>query len=549
MRTIPQKEDLNIEFKSDLKKLPDSEVFEAVVAFANTDGGDLYLGVEDDGTITGLHKSHENPIALSAYIASNTVPPISTRCEILEEELLVLKISVPKAYNNIYATSSGKILRRRIKADGTPENIPMYPTEINSRLTDLRLLDYSSMIISEASLDDFDPVEIDRLRRTILAYDGDKSLLELTDIELFKALGFAKEQGNQLTPTIVGILLIGKKSALERFVPTSSTSFQYLEGSLVRINEDFSLPILASIEKLNSFLEARNPDREIEMGLFRLPAPDFNKRALREALVNAFSHRDYTKLGRVRVTLSDEGLTVANPGGFIEGISIDNLLTAEPHGRNPLLADALKRIGLAEKTGRGIDRIYEGSLIYGRLLPDYSKSTSVSVDLFIPKSVPDIQMAKLIADEQNRLGRPLPVNTLLVLNTLREMPKSDVKQISESVKLSEAVVRAILENSITLGLVEAFGSSRKRCYMLSRAVYKGNEKKYGYVRQRDIDEARYLELILNLAKENKYISKSDVVQLLHVDINHAYRLLKKLVDGKKIEGVTKGKYAKYKLVK
>jgi len=63
-------------------------------------------------------------------------------------------------------------------------------------------------------------------------------------------------------------------------------------------------------------------------------------------------------------------------------------LTAEPHGRNQLLADALKRVGLAEKTGRGIDRIFEGSLIYGRSLPDYSNTTSTVVSLFIPRSKP-----------------------------------------------------------------------------------------------------------------------------------------------------------------
>ena len=74
-------------------------------------------------------------------------------------------------------------------------------------------------------------------------------------------------------------------------------------------------------------------------------------------------------LGRVRMAIEDDGLTISNPGGFIEGINADNLLDAEPHGRNPVLADAMKRIGLAERTGRGIDRIYEGSLLYGRQLP------------------------------------------------------------------------------------------------------------------------------------------------------------------------------------
>ena len=71
------------------------------------------------------------------------------------------------------------------------------------------------------------------------------------------------------------------------------------------------LPLLQTIERLNNSLAARNPEEEIEMGLFRMSVPEFDKRAIREALVNAFSHRDYTKMGRVRVTINDDGLTIA----------------------------------------------------------------------------------------------------------------------------------------------------------------------------------------------------------------------------------------------
>ena len=122
-RMIPQKETLTIEFKSDKKKDGDANLFEDVIAFANTDGGDLYLGVEDDGEITCVHKDHANPITLSAFIANNTVPPISTRVEIVEEQLPVLKITVLKSYGGIVATCSGKILRYRLKIDGSQQRV------------------------------------------------------------------------------------------------------------------------------------------------------------------------------------------------------------------------------------------------------------------------------------------------------------------------------------------------------------------------------------------------------------------------------------------
>lgn len=546
-RTIPMKETLTVEFKSDLKKYNDTDLFEDVVAFANTEGGDLFLGVEDDGTITGVHKDHSNPVTLSAFIANNTVPPISTRCEIVEEKLPVLRISVPKSYGGIAATRSGKILRRRMKIDNTPENIPMYPTEMTTRLSDLRLLNYSTMIVLEGTLSDIDPLEIERLRRIILAYDGDKALLELDDEELLKALGFSREQNGVLYPTIAGILMVGKVPSIKRFVPTEKSSFQVLEGTNVRVNEDYTLPILASIEKIISHTEVWNPQQELEMGLFRMPAPEFDKRALREAIVNAFCHRDYSVMGRVRVAIEDEGLTIANPGGFIEGVTIQNLLTAEPHGRNQLLADALKRVGLAEKTGRGIDRIFEGSLIYGRSLPDYSNTTSTTVSLFIPRSKQDVQLARIIANEQNKLGRPLPINTLLVLNILKDIPRSNVNQIAEAVNLSEIIVKTVLDKAVESGLVEAYGAGRGRTYMLSHKLYQGKEKAIGYVRQKDIDEARYPEMIINMAQNTAFIARADVMELLHVSDSKAYTLLKGLVKRNILVPVNKGRYAKYRL--
>ena len=180
-------------------------------------------------------------------------------------------------------------------------------------------------------------------------------------------------------------------------------------------------------------------------------------------------------------------------------------------------------------------------------MPDYSASNTVTVSLFIPRSAPNIQIAEMVSNEQKRLGRPLPINTLLVLNYLKDAPRSDNHQISEALNLSETVVKTVLEKAIESGLVEAYGSGRGRNYILSKRVYQeanGNNN-IGYVRQMDIDETRYLELIQNLAKNNEYVSRSDVVQLLHINENKAYSLLKKLVNSGALLPVNKGRYAKY----
>ena len=102
--------------------------------------------------------------------------------------------------------------------------------------------------------------------------------------------------------------------------------------------------------------------------------------------------------------------------------------------------------------------------------------------------------------------------------------------------------------SVENGLVEAFGNGKGRGYILSRSVYSDDSQRMGYVLQKDIDKIRHLELIQSLARENEFVSKSDVVQLLHVSEDRAYYLIKKLVDTNILRIVQKGHYAKYQIV-
>ena len=138
MRRLEKKESITVEFKSDKRKISDHVLIEAVVAMANTDGGEIYLGVEDDGEVTGLHEDHLDPTILAAFIANKTVPPVSVRAEVLEYDKPVLKLTVARSIATV-ATSGGKMLRRQIKADGTPAYL--YPYEIAATIH-LRLLIY-----------------------------------------------------------------------------------------------------------------------------------------------------------------------------------------------------------------------------------------------------------------------------------------------------------------------------------------------------------------------------------------------------------------------
>lgn len=549
MRTIPKKETLTVEFKSDQAGYSDSDLIDEIVGMTNTQGGDLYLGVEDNGEITGVRKKRQDPIGAVALIANRTIPSVSARAEIIEEEgNSVLKLEIPKS-RTIVATTDGKILKRRLKLDGTPENVPFYPYEIPGRLSELSLLDYSGQTIQDATIDDLDPNERIRLRNIIKFRKGDNTLLELSDEELDKALQLVKEDHGILRPTITGLLLIGKEEKIKEYIPTAKESFQVLEGTQVRINEEYSKPLLAAFELFEGHMKAWNPQREMEYGLFRVPIPEFSDAAFREGLVNAFCHRDYTILQSVRVAVEDEGLTISSPGGFVEGVNLENLLTAEPHSRNPVLADALKRIGLAEKTGRGIDRIYEGSIIYGRPLPDYSESTGKNVKLFIQRADPDLPFTRMISNEENRLGRSLPINSLLILSALQTLRRTSLHELAGKIHVNEMRIKANVEKLVEAGLVEAIGNTSARTYILSSKVYRDQDNMTGYVRQTGIDLIKHEELIIKLAKtQHGIVTRENVVDLLGINPSQAYRLLKRLTDSRKLKLIGSGRGAHYEMV-
>ncbi len=546
---IPKNETLTVEFKSDLKRYSDRELVEEIVGMANTEGGVLYLGVEDNGQPTGVHENHKDPIGLAAMIANMTVPSISVRAEIIREnDTDIMKIEIPIS-RTVVATSAGKTLRRRLNAEGNPENVPMYPYEIPSRLSELSLLDYSAQPLSGASQDDLDPNERIRLRKIIQnRQGGEKNLLQLTDEELDRALRLTTEKEGKIIPTVTGMLMIGKEERLKVLMPTVRTDFQVLEGTTVRMNETMFGPLLDVFERIETYVNAWNPEREIEYGLFRLPIPEFDRNAFREGLVNAFCHRDYTMLGSVRVLIDDEGLTISSPGGFIDGVNLKNLLTVEPHGRNQVLADALKRVGLAEKTGRGIDRIYEGSIIYGRPWPDFSETTSRCVKLYIQRAKPDITFTKMIVDEQNRIGRAFSIYPLMILSALKNERRATVERLAEITNLTEARIRTSIENLVERGLIEAVGNGKNRAYILGAKVYHESDETVAYVRQTGIDKVRYPELILKLAKQQGgFVTKTNAIDLLNISERQAYTILAKLVKEGELEKVCNGKYAKYRI--
>jgi len=541
---LRQGETLTVEFKSDLKRLSDRDLVAAVVALANTEGGTLLLGVEDDGMVTGVHPEHQDITGLAALVANRTNPAVAVKGDVLETGgKHILRIQVPKV-RSIVSTSEGLLLHLRLLASGRPEAIPFYPHEFMQRQSSMGLVDPSAIALVSLTVEDLNPLERQRIRESIRRYGGDNALLPLADEELDGALGLIATVDGVRRPTVAGLLMIGREEVLRQQLPAHEIAFQVLEGTEVRANEFFRKPLLQTFEEVELLFKARINEQEIQAGLFRVPIPNFDRRAFREAFINALAHRDYSRLGAVHVRLDDEGLTISSPGGFVDGITFHNLLVAAPRSRNPLLADIVKQIGLAERTGRGIDRIYEGMLRYGRPAPDYAMTDASTVVLILPQADADIGFLEMILHHEEQTGRAMPIDSLIILSCLRHERRLTTADLTADIQKSEQATRNALEKLVEAGLVEAHGTGRGRPYTLSAKVYRHVGQKAAYVRQAGFDPIQQEQMVLAYIDKHGAIKRTDVMDLCRITKDQAAKLLKKLKnDGLIIQyGARRGAY-------
>jgi len=528
---IPPRETLTVEFKSDHKKLGDRDLIEAIACLANTDGGELWLGVEDNGTPTGLHPDHRVLTGLVGLVAARTSPSLAIQIELVTiEGVEVARIQVPQAKGEV-ATSNGVYLRRRLKPDGTPECVPMLPHDRTSRASTFGLADISALPVAGSTLQDFDPLERDRLRQCIQSYGGDRILLELDHEALDGALGLtARQPDGSRIPTLTGLLLIGREPSLRDLVPTHEFTFQVMAQEAVRFNEFRRFPLLKALDWLETNFRPYNPEAELQIGLFRVPIPKVDMSAFREAIANALIHRDYNQLGAVHVRLEDEALVISNSGGLVDGVTLANLLTTEPRPRNPRLADGMKRIGIVERSGRGIDSIYRGLLRFGRPAPNYSRTDSNSVVLSLSTDEADLEFLKLVVAEENRQQLSLPIDSLIALATLREAKRLSAEELAKYTQRDTLQARKTLELLNEAGLVQAHGITRSRTYTLAPTIYQATGHKAEYTRQIGFSPLQNEQLVLNYVAQHGQIKRAEVMNLCRLSKDQASKLLQKLRD-------------------
>jgi ATP-dependent DNA helicase RecG len=230
----------------------------------------------------------------------------------------------------------------------------------------------------------------------------------------------------------------------------------------------------------------------------------------------------------VHVQWRDDEIEVSNPGGFMDDVRLDNLLVTAPRPRNPVLADAFKRIGLVERTGRGIDTIFEGQLRYGRSAPDYSHSTPGSVQVVLPGEQANLALARFIIEHDTPSHR-VTLDEMLVVNAVERERRIDAARAAQLMQRPESAAVATLERLVESGILEAREERRERVYHFSAATYRALGTPEAHIRLRGIEPIQREQMVLQYVDAHGRITRSQTADLCQVGGREARMILEKLV--------------------
>lgn len=390
------------------------------------------------------------------------------------------------------------------------------------------------------------------MRRTLQGRDPNSALLQQPDEQFLQGLGLLVKEERSSRLTIAGLLLAGREESLREFLSQHEVTYLHMISSTeYRRRRDLRQPILKLLENIHEAVSADNPIFTLKVGLFHFEIPAFPPDVYREALLNALTHRDYTDFSRrIMVWQYESRLEVQNPGGLLPGITPRNILRAGPQHRNPLLAEALHKLRLVERSGVGIDRMFYIQLYHGKEPPSFeTDSVNSSLKVTLHNGTVDEAFALFVRKEEET-DRPLGLDNLLVLSALRRRRELITSVAAQVLQIDDRNARDVLTQMVAQGYLERGGRGKGAVFRLSGSVYENLGQSIRYIREKGIDELRFEELILEYVRQYGSITNRQVRELLGVNRFAATRLLRRLVRKKLLKAqVRRGRTASYSLAK
>lgn len=531
-----------VEFKSWVKAKNQKEIIslavDELIAFANHKGGTVYFGVEDKPVeVTGCDRNYDAQRIIEG-IYDKTIPSLFTDIYDFEfEGKLVIAISV-RADGKIYTTSDGRCLKRLGR-----NTKPMYPEELGNMYSSIQNRDFSSRIISESTLDDVNKLEVYSLKEKLRVRDPKSTLPDMDDLDFLRDLQLTKYDGDVERLTVAGLLFVGKEVSIKKMLPQAEVI--YLHYSAKNLEEydarlDLKLPLINIIDKLTERVLALSKIENVQIGLFRLEVEEFPERVFQEALLNALAHRDYQSDAAVYVKQYPDRIVIENPGGFLEGITENNIITHPSVPRNKLIAETLQNLKYVQRTGQGVDIIFKDMVSMGKPYPRY-RSYNDAVSLTIYSAVDSTEFVKFITEVQEKNSRIMSLAEMMILRNLMDNRKEQLSTLASVVQKSLDETKKSCNELVNNGLIEVVGKE----YMLTAKVYEALKSDVEYTRDKTIQYIRAKNMVLEYLQSNDKITSAKIQDMCGFTKQQARSVLDKMRNEKLIDINKKGNKSYY----
>jgi ATP-dependent DNA helicase RecG len=409
--------------------------------------------------------------------------------------------------------------------------------------------DYTTLPLNGPPDSMLSPAALERLRDVARHEGAPGELLSMSDVDLLSALGVVRK--GKLTRA--GVLLAGNKDAIADHVPSYLWTHLRMRGAgeyTDRADGRDALPV--ALQRIEERILADNPIQTVRQGLFHFEYRTFPEIALREALLNAFSHCDYRLGSPILIRQYRDRLEISSPGGFIGGVSPENILHHPPITRNPGLVDALVRLRLVNRSTLGVQRMFHALLIEGKE-PPLIEDLGEAVQFTFRASDLSVPVRTFVAEEGKR-GVELTVVRLLVLQHLLRHPEVDTATAARICQLPETRARDLLSAmERELEYLERGGAGRGTYWTLRPEIHRRLKAPGHPDRDLRLDweaaKATVLSVLRRKAEQGEPgLTNMEIRRLTRLDRNQVVRLMKELrEEHPDVAPPGRGRYARHEI--
>ncbi|MCL2814278.1 MAG: putative DNA binding domain-containing protein [Oscillospiraceae bacterium] len=400
----------HFEFKEAKTRYDFGEAVKYCCALANCGGGKFILGITD-----------KRP---RKVVGSNAFEQPERTCKGLMDKLRVrvdFQLYEHEGKRVLVFEVACRPVGLPVQADGIAwwrdgDSLVPIPEDVRRKIYIELEHDFSSEICADVTLADLDSAALNKFRMKWSDHTRNRRIISLSDEQLLRDCGAVTDKGI----TYAALILFGKRAILQKRLPHSEVIFEYRSKEAAgpaAQREEFQEGFFSYDDRIWELVNLRNDEQHYRDKLYRHPVPTFNEDVVREAVLNAVSHRDYQMGGSIFVRQYQNRFVVESPGGFPHGITVENILNRQ-NARNRLIANIFRLCGLVERSGQGMNLIYETAIKEAKPLPDFSGSDAFFVMLTLKGKVIDGDMLAFIRKIDDERLNAMTTNDYLLLGSL-----------------------------------------------------------------------------------------------------------------------------------